>query len=160
MGDALVDVIVDDDDFEVPLSDFLPGSDPRELAKHAAVLEPDFLDLARCGLLTWSLLTPRTRLATSRSHAFAGRLAGLLHPVGELIFVELVVLVDVEVAHVLVPGLAGRERTQRRAAEERHFDVLREAMKAEEPDLVLDAIEGRVPLHGLAHAGDGATQQR
>ena len=37
-----------------------------------------------------------------------------------------------------------RDRTQRRAAEETHFDVLREAMKAEEPalTLVLDAIEG------------------
>ena len=39
---------------------------------------------------------PRTHLATSRSHSFAGQLAGLLHPTGELSFVELVVLVDVE----------------------------------------------------------------
>jgi glyoxylase-like metal-dependent hydrolase (beta-lactamase superfamily II) len=47
IGEAVVDVIVDDDDFEVPLSDFLPGSDPGALARHVAVLEPDFLDLAR-----------------------------------------------------------------------------------------------------------------
>ena len=40
------------------------------------------------------------------------QLAGLLHPGGELGLVELVVLVDVEVAHVLVLGLAGRDRTQ------------------------------------------------
>ena len=33
---------------------------------------------------------------TGRSHSFAGQLAGLLHPSGELSFVELVV-VDVEV---------------------------------------------------------------
>src|SRR5262245_61434791 len=37
-------------------------------------------------------------------------------------------------------------------------------MKAEEPALTLalalDAIEGRVPLHGLAHAGDGAHDKR
>ena len=45
------------------------------------------------------------------SHSFAGQLAGLLHPGGELSFVELVVLVDVEVAHVLLLGLAGRDRT-------------------------------------------------
>ena len=57
-------------------------------------------------------------------------------------------------------GLAGRERTQRRAAEESHFDVLREAMEAEEPALALDAIEGRVPFHCLAHVGDGAHDER
>ena len=44
---------------------------------------------------------------TGRSHLFAGRLAGSLHPGGELSFVELVVLVDVEVAHFLLLGLAG-----------------------------------------------------
>jgi hypothetical protein len=52
--------------------------------------------------------------------------AALLHPTGELSFVEFVVLVDVEVARVLALGLAGRDRTQRRAAEESHFDVVRE----------------------------------
>ena len=44
---------------------------------------------------------------TGRSHSFAGQLAGLLHPSGELSFVELVVLMDVEVARVLALGLAG-----------------------------------------------------
>src|SRR5688572_1243927 len=39
-----------------------------------------------------------------RSHLFAGQLAGLLHPGGELGFIERIVLVDVEVAHVLVLG--------------------------------------------------------
>src|SRR5438874_13710130 len=87
-------------------------------------------------------VTPRT----DRSHAFAGQLAGLLHPTGELSFVELVVLMDVEVARVLALGLAGGDRTQGRAAEECHLDVLREAMEAEEPALALDSIEGRVPF--------------
>jgi hypothetical protein len=41
----------------------------------------------------------------------------LASPSGELSFVELAVLVDVEVAHFLVLGCAGRDRTQRRAAE-------------------------------------------
>src|SRR5205807_4295967 len=99
--------------------------------------------------MTWRPLTPRTHLA-GRSHSFAGQLAGLLHPSGELSFVDLVVLVDVEVAHFLLLGLDGGEWTQRRAAEESHLDVLRDAMEAEEPALALDAIEGRVPLHGLA----------
>ena len=98
--------------------------------------------------------------AACRSHAFAGQPAGLLHPGGELSFVDLVVLVDVEVAHVLLLGRAGRNRTQRRAAEERHLDVLREAMEAEEPALALDAIEGRVPFDRLVHAGDGAHDER
>src|SRR5947208_9951536 len=95
--------------------------------------------------------TPRTAC----SHPFAGQLAGLLHPGGELSFVELVVLVDVEVAHFLLLGLAGGDRMQRRAAEESYLDVLREAMEAEKPALALDAIEGRVPFDRLAHAGDG-----
>src|SRR5712691_4213758 len=33
-------------------------------------------------------------------------------------------------------------------------------MKAEEPALALDAIEGRVPLDCLAHTGDGAHDER
>ena len=109
----------------------------------------------------WLLgLAHAAHLATSRSHAFAGQFARLLHPGGELSFVELVVLVDVEVAHVLLLGRAGRDRRERRAAEESHLHVLREAMEAEEPDLVLDAIEGRVPFDRLAHAGDGARDER
>jgi hypothetical protein len=44
---------------------------------------------------------------TGRSHSFAGQLAGLLHPSGELSFVELVGLMDVEVVRVLALGLAG-----------------------------------------------------
>src|SRR5438105_14962293 len=102
------------------------------------------------------LLTTTHAPRTGRSQSFAGQLAGLLHPSGELSFVEGVVLVDVEVAHFLLLGLAGRDRTQRRAPEESHLDVLREAMEAEEPALALDAIEGRVPFDRLVHAGDGA----
>ena len=33
-------------------------------------------------------------------------------------------------------------------------------MNVEEPALALDAIEGRVPLDGLAHVGDGAHDER
>ena len=49
------------------------------------------------------------------------------------------------------------EWTQRRAAEESHLDVLREAMEVEEPALALHAIEGRVPPHGRGH---GAHDER
>src|SRR5205085_9245190 len=38
--------------------------------------------------------------------------------------------------------------------------VLRQAMEAEEPAPALDAVEGRVPPHGLAHAGDDARDER
>jgi hypothetical protein len=71
---------------------------------------------------------------------FAGQLAGLLHPSDELSCVELVILVDVKVAHFFLLGLAGRDRTQRRAAKESHFDVLRKAMDAEEPALAFDSV--------------------
>src|SRR5436305_674453 len=79
------------------------------------------------------ILSPSSGLLSLRLHSFAGQLAGLLHPCGELGFVKLVVLANVEVARVLALGLAGRERAQRRAAEERHFDVLCKAVKGEEP---------------------------
>src|SRR5438874_3583300 len=106
------------------------------------------------------VVVARPSLDYRRSHSFAGQLAGLLHPSGELCFVELVVLVDVEVAHFLLLGLAGGDRTQRNAAKESYLDVLREAMEAEEPALALDAIEGCVPFDRLAHAGDGAHDER
>src|SRR6202023_3661121 len=67
---------------------------------------------------------------------------------------------DVELARVLAVGLAGSDRTQRRAAEESHLDVLREAMDAEEPAFALDSVKRRVPFDCLAHAGDGAHDER
>src|SRR4030081_1398297 len=94
-------------------------------------------------------------LQAGRSHSSAGQLAGLLHPSGELSFVELVVLMEVEVARILALGLAGGNRTQRRAAEESHFDVVRQTMEAEEPALALDSVERRVPFDCLAYVGDG-----
>src|SRR5262245_4412747 len=47
VGEIMVDIVVDDDDFELPLSQFLPGSDARRLEQHRDVLEPDFVDLGR-----------------------------------------------------------------------------------------------------------------
>jgi hypothetical protein len=38
VGEAVVDVIVDDDDFELPLG-FLPAVDADALARHRAVLD-------------------------------------------------------------------------------------------------------------------------
>src|SRR5262249_20632592 len=90
----------------------------------------------------------------------AGQLRCLPDPTRHELLVELVVLVNVEVAHFLLLGLAGGDRTQRRAAAESHLDVLREAMDAEEPALALDSVEGRVPFDRLAHAGDGAHDER
>jgi glyoxylase-like metal-dependent hydrolase (beta-lactamase superfamily II) len=47
IGEATVDVIVDDDNFALPLSEFLPGYDPELLDAHRRTLEPDFIDPAR-----------------------------------------------------------------------------------------------------------------
>src|SRR6202140_2664554 len=60
---------------------------------------------------------------------------------------------DVDVAGVLAPARTGWDRSQRRAAEEGHLDVAREGVEPQEPTLALDAVERRVPLHGLAHVG-------
>jgi glyoxylase-like metal-dependent hydrolase (beta-lactamase superfamily II) len=46
IGAAVVDVVVDDDDYQLPLAGFLPGLDAAALAQHRAVLEPEFVDLA------------------------------------------------------------------------------------------------------------------
>ena len=59
---------------------------------------------------------------------------------------------DVDLARVLARA-AGRDRSQRRAAEEGHLDVVGEEVERQEPALALDAVEWRVPLHGLAHVG-------
>ena len=47
IGDATVDIIVDDDNFVLPLSEFLPGADPKLLDAHRGILEPEFVDRAR-----------------------------------------------------------------------------------------------------------------
>jgi glyoxylase-like metal-dependent hydrolase (beta-lactamase superfamily II) len=59
IGEIVVDVIVDDDDFELPLDRFLPGLDLPALGEHRGLLEPDFVDLARkvlkCAIQTFVL---------------------------------------------------------------------------------------------------------
>ncbi|HEX6013982.1 MAG TPA: MBL fold metallo-hydrolase [Geminicoccaceae bacterium] len=47
IGEITVDVVVDDDDFQLPLREFLPGLDLTSLARHRGLLEPEFLDTAR-----------------------------------------------------------------------------------------------------------------
>jgi glyoxylase-like metal-dependent hydrolase (beta-lactamase superfamily II) len=43
IGDAVVDIVVDDDDLRLPLSQFFPGFDPVVLEAQRRVLEPEFL---------------------------------------------------------------------------------------------------------------------
>ena len=47
IGDAIIDVIIDDDEFALPLSQFLPGRDLALVEAHRGTLEPDFVDLAK-----------------------------------------------------------------------------------------------------------------
>ena len=47
VADVRADIVVDNDDFELPLAGFLPGSDTPRLMRHRGVLEPDFLDFGR-----------------------------------------------------------------------------------------------------------------
>ena len=39
IGDATVDIIVDDDNFVLPLSEFLPGADPKLLDESRTALD-------------------------------------------------------------------------------------------------------------------------
>jgi glyoxylase-like metal-dependent hydrolase (beta-lactamase superfamily II) len=43
IGDAVVDIIVDDDDLRLPLSQFLPGFDQAVIKAQRGMLEPEFL---------------------------------------------------------------------------------------------------------------------
>src|SRR5829696_2206727 len=90
-------------------------------------------------------------VAVAGSHPLAGQLARLFHPVGELSLLELIVLMDVEVAYILVLGRARGRGTQGPAPEERHLHVPREAMEVEEPPVAVDSVERRVPFDRLAH---------
>lgn len=87
------------------------------------------------------------------------QLRGLLDPTRQLPLVHFVSLMDVEVAHFFLLGLDRGDWTQRRAAEESHFDVFRQAMVTEKPALAFDAIKGCVPPHGLAYVGHGALDE-
>src|SRR3974390_1843034 len=98
--------------------------------------------MADLGTASWSSFHRRLRDP-------ARQLGRLPDPTRHELLVESVVLMDVEVAHLFGVGLAGRDREQRRAAEEGQLYVLRKTMEVEEPALALDAIEGRVPLHSL-----------
>src|SRR5260370_14638365 len=89
----------------------------RLTAESQSIVRRHFLRRGIGGLRADDLVTAHATHAprTGRSKSFAGQLAGLFHPSGELSFVDLVVLMDVEVARVLALGLAGGDRTQRRA---------------------------------------------
>src|SRR5205814_170578 len=68
-------------------------------------------------------------------------------------------LMDVDPARVLARA-SGWNGSQRRASEEGHLDVAGEDVERQEPALTLDAVKWRVPLHGLAHVGNGLHNQR
>jgi hypothetical protein len=82
----------------------------------------------------------------------------LLHPGRHLRIVE-VVLENVDPARVLARA-SGWNGSQRCAAEEGHLDVVGENVERQEPTLVFDAVERRIPLHGLAHVGHVAHDER
>src|SRR5437867_2443017 len=84
----------------------------------------------------------------------AGQGGRLLDPRRHLRFVE-IVLVDVDPARVLA-GAAAWSGSQRPAAEEGHLHVAGENVERQEPTPALDAVERRVPLHGLAHVRHAA----
>ena len=93
-------------------------------------------------------------------HFLAGQFARLLYPICKLRLIERA-FVNVEIAYVLLFRGAGRNRIERRALEERHFDVFREAMKSEKPSSVFmrRAIERRVPFHRFAYLWKGCDDQ-
>src|SRR3972149_10871369 len=88
----------------------------------------------------------------------AGHRGGLLHPGRHLRLVE-IVLVDVDPARVLARA-SGWNGPQRRASEEGHLNVVGKDVEPQEPAPAPDAIEGRVPLHGLAYIGHVAHDER
>src|SRR5262245_14223545 len=118
-----------------------------------------------CGSSAWSRQACSRKvsmfvvMSKLRTGAPSGKPTGLPEPRCELGFVERVVFADVEVADVVLLRLAGRQGAQGRAAEERDLHVLRVAVKAQHPAFALEAVEGRVPLHRLAHVGNRARDE-
>jgi hypothetical protein len=59
IGEIVVDVVIDDDDFELPLVEFLPGLDLAALGQDRNVFEPEFIDVGRnvlrCAIQTFVL---------------------------------------------------------------------------------------------------------
>src|SRR5690606_20091990 len=113
----------------------------------AAIWACDSGSFARAGIMT---------AKSGLSHPLPRQGRSLPHPIRKLRLIELITLENVQIPHILLFRRARRHRIERRPAEERHLHVPSEAMKAEEPDVVLDAIERRVPFDGLAHARDCA----
>src|SRR5436305_10389305 len=70
----------------------------------------------------------------------AGQRGGLPHPGSHLRLVELVAFVDVDVARVFAPARTRWHRSQRRAAEARHLEVVREGVLPQETTLALDGV--------------------
>src|SRR4051812_27007804 len=99
-------------------------------------------------MMRLATITPRSRMS---GVAPAWHCSRLLHPRRELRLVEIAFL-DVDPARLLAAA-AGRNGSQRRAAEEGHLDVAGEDMERHEPAVTRDAIERRVPSHGLAYIG-------
>lgn len=79
--------------------------------------------------------------------------APLGYPFSELRFIELA-LKNVEIAHLRMFRPARRLRLQRRAPKKRHLHVCREAMQAEKPRIIFNAIKWRVSFHGCTDIRD------
>src|SRR5215470_5547529 len=56
VGDSMVDVLVDIDRFELPITQFLPEAEPEQVESARSLLEPDHADLER-GLLILAIQT-------------------------------------------------------------------------------------------------------
>src|SRR5690606_38271390 len=94
-------------------------------------------------LIAVSRAAAQTDRCSGMLQLFARQPARLLYPGRELRVVELVVLIDVEIARFVALGFDGWDRAQRRAPEERHLDVFCKAVKAQEPALALQVVKGR-----------------
>ena len=56
VGDSMVDVLVDIDQFELPIARFLPEAEPGQVESARSLLEPDHADLER-GMLILAIQT-------------------------------------------------------------------------------------------------------
>src|SRR6478735_7773646 len=89
----------------------------------------------------------------------AGPFRGLFDPAHHQRRVGQAMLVDVDVAGILVLRRDGRQRVEPGAVEEGDFDVTREAVDPEEPAVLAGSVKRRIPFHRLAQVGDGALDQ-
>ena len=111
VGDSMVDVLVDIDRFELPIAQFLPGTEPGQAESVRPLLGPDHVDLER-GMLMLAIQT-YVRTIQQQQAAIAELSTPVLLVRPRLLMVPIIGVIDSQRAQQLTESLLGAIRTNR-----------------------------------------------